>query len=125
MLNEHYLDLLSNVAALTTELGEDSDVAHAERVEELLRQVDLVHREGLLRLVEALRAEGAGDALDRAVERDSVVRILLGLYGLAELNLPPEAEVSPENGAKPATGFFPMEQLRVRRPDSRASAGDR
>ena len=116
MLDEHYFDLLSSVAELVTELGEHPDAAVAEKVESLLQQIDLVHREGLLRLIEALRARGAGETIEAAIEEDSVVRVLLGLYGLAELPLPAETDSAPESGDADRPGFFPIEQLRVRRP---------
>ena len=120
MLTEHYFELLSSTAELVTELGEHEDQAVASRVESLLRQVDLVHREGLLRLVEALRAEGAGEALDHIVDADPVVRVLLGLYELADLPLPPETKPGSGTAVDAPGGFFPIEQLRVRRPAARA-----
>ena len=115
MLDEHYFDLLSSVATLVTELGDHADQAVAERVEDLLRQIDLVHREGLLRLVDALRARGTGETIERIIKEDAVVRVLLGLYGLAELPLPPEEDSVPEQVSAGQPAFFPIEQLRVRR----------
>jgi hypothetical protein len=122
MLNEHYFDLLNGVSALVSELSDHQDPVTAEKVVELLRHVDLVHREGLLRLIDGLRAQGAGDAVERVVEEDAVVRVLLGLYGLADLQLPSEDEQPPaaENAAAP--GFFPIEHLKVRRSLVRADA---
>ena len=120
MLTEHYFELLSSTAALVTELGEHGDPRVAASVENLLRQVDLLHREGLLRLVDALRAQGAGQTLDRIVGDDPVVRVLLGLYDLADLQLPQEAESAFDAAADVPGGFFPIEQLRVRRPAARA-----
>ena len=120
MLTEHYFELLTSTAALVTELGEHADATVAASVESLLRQVDLVHREGLLRLVEALRAQGAGEVLDRIVGDDPVVRVLLGLYELADLQLPPEGESGLDTARDVPGGFFPIEQLRVRRPAAAA-----
>lgn len=120
MLTEHYFELLSSTAELVTQLGEHEDQGVATSVETLLRQVDLVHREGLLRLVEALRAQGAGQALDRIVCDDPVVRVLLGLYELADLQLPPEVGSGLETADDVPAGFFPIEKLRVHRPAARA-----
>ena len=122
MLNEHYFDLLNDTAELVTELGEHPDQALAEKVERLLRQIDLVHREGLLRLVDALRANGAGEIVERIVNDDPVVRVLLGLYDLADLQLPPESDAA--DGEIPS-GFVPREALRVRRHVDSADAGAR
>jgi hypothetical protein len=122
MLNEDYFDLLNGVSALVSELSDHEDRVIAEKVVELLRHVDLVHREGLLRLVDGLRAHGAGDAMERVVDDDAVVRVLLGLYGLADLQLPSEEESAPAAGSATAPGFFPIEQLKVRRSLARTDA---
>ncbi|HYX83276.1 MAG TPA: hypothetical protein VE714_12830 [Gemmatimonadales bacterium] len=106
MLDQHYLDLLDELSKLIAEL--EQDPAH-EHVIALLHHIDLVHREGLLRLVDALRTHDAGPLLERIVQEDSVVRILLGLYGLADLNLPPETDTP---------NFVPIERLFVRRSGS-------
>jgi hypothetical protein len=112
MLHEHYLDLLDQIDSEIAALDAAADDALRERVTSLLRHVDLLHREGLVRLVAALRASGAGDQLD-AASADPIVRILLGLYGLADLDLPDE-EAEVPNGS---LGFFPAERLTVRRHD--------
>lgn len=117
MLHEHYLDLLDDIAALVAELDAHSDPVVGEKVATLLQRVDLMHREGLVRLIEALRADGARETVERAIERDEIVRILLGLYGLADLGLPAET-VAADDGEAPAkaqVGFFPIERLTVRR----------
>lgn len=116
MLYEHYLDLLDEVSDLVSALDGCPDPTVAEQVVSLLRRIDLVHREGLLRLVDALRSAGAGSALDHATERDPVVRILLGLYGLADL------ELAEEDTAR-NVGFFPVERLTVRRSRAADSPG--
>ena len=115
MLHEHYLELLDQVDRRIASLDAHPDARVREEVVELLRHLDLLHREGLVRLVAALRADGAGDQLGRATA-DPVVRILLGLYGLADLELPEEAPA--ESGG--SLGFFPAERLTSRR---RAAGG--
>jgi hypothetical protein len=113
MLYEHYLDLAAELGELIAALEAHPDEATRDQLVGLLQRVDLLHREGLLRLVDALRADGAGEALDRAAE-DPVVRILLGLYDLADLGLHERAPAS--------DGFVPLERLRVRR--TRTAAGE-
>src|SRR5439155_6516444 len=90
MLYEHYLDLLDDVEKLMTELRRYRDDDVRESVTALLQRLDLVHREGLVRFVEALRAQDAGPVIDRVIDDDPIVRIVLGLYGLADLGLPPD-----------------------------------
>ncbi len=104
MLYEHYLDLAAelNDAIRAMETHEDERVR--EHVTELLQRVDLLHREGLLRLVDALRAAGAGSALESALQ-DPIVRILLALYDLADF----------ESTARDRQAFIPLEQLRLGR----------
>lgn len=111
-------------------IDDQPDVSVQVQFTDLLQAIDLMHREGLVRLATLLRAAGAGDALDGASD-DPVVRTLLGIYGLAELDLPPdepelqELQEPPEPARKPvqsaqpagnmSTGFFPIERLTVRR----------
>ena len=123
MLNEDYFELLADTAELVTELGEHPEPRFADKVVRLLQQVDLVHREGLVRLIDALRARGAGDAIDHVKEDDPVVRVLLGLYGLADLHLPPESDGSTDGASEIPSGFVPIESVRVRRKTSHADAG--
>lgn len=111
MLYEHYLELAAELAERIAALEAHPDDATRDQLVGLLQRVDLLHREGLLRLVDALRAAGAGDALDRAAE-DPVVRILLGLYGLADLGL---EEREPAREGLAPDGFVPVERLGVRR----------
>src|SRR5919202_4587295 len=106
MLYEHYLGLAAELGEMIAALEAHPDEATRDQLVALLQRVDLLHREGLLRLVDALRAAGAGEALDRAAD-DPVVRILLGLYGLADLGLD---EPEPTRD-----GFVPVERLGVRR----------
>ena len=120
MLYEHYVDLAGYVDRLITELAEHRDAATREQVVALLEALDLLHREGLVRLADALRAGGAGDALDRAASDDPVVRVLLGLYGLAELDLPPDDSPAHDAGT---VAFIPAERLRVHRRTPAAPEG--
>ena len=114
MLYEHYLDLITQVDELINRIDEHPDEHTRVYLTELLQKLDLLHREALVRLAAILRAEGAGEQLARAAE-DPVVKILLGLYGLADLGLPAE---EPADGAGRVT-FFPAEGLAVhRRPRS-------
>jgi hypothetical protein len=108
VLYEHYLDLAAELSEMIAALDAHPDEGTREQMVGLLQRVDLLHREGLLRLVDALRAAGGGEALDRATE-DPVVRILLGLYGLADLGLDRR-----EPGSQ---GFVPLQQVTVRRKD--------
>ena len=108
MLYEHYLDLAAELDELIAALEAHPDEATRDQLVGLLQRVDLLHREGLLRLVEALRVAGAGAALDRAAAGDPVVRIFLGLYGLADLGVEERAPASTD-------GFVPIERLAVRR----------
>jgi hypothetical protein len=110
MLYEHYLDLITQVDELIGRIDEHPDDQTRVYLTELLQRLDLLHREGLVRLVTILRNDGAGEQLARAAE-DPVVKILLGLYGLADLGLPAE---EPADGAG-RVAFFPAEGLAVRR----------
>lgn len=109
-----YLDLARRLDQHIAALQDHPDETVWGRIESLLQGVDALHREGLYRLVELLRRNGGGEALDRAAE-DPVVRVFLGLYDLAELGAPAAAG---EN-----VGFVPADQVRVRRrerPDGEA-----
>jgi hypothetical protein len=121
MLNEHFYDLAADLARMIDDLENDAD--GSERTVELLRRVDLVHREGLLRLTTGLRAAGAGEALDQLVQRDEIVRVVLGMYGLADLGLP-EDEAESAEPAAPGVAFFPMERLTVRRRHGDSDVGE-
>jgi hypothetical protein len=106
MLYEHYLALATELSDLVARIDAQGDPSTRDQLVELLQRVDLLHREGLLRLVDALRAGGAGEALDRAAD-DPIVRILLGLYGLVDLGL--------ERRERTSQAFVPLAQVTVRR----------
>jgi hypothetical protein len=102
MLYEHYLDIAADVDALIRLLQTHPDGNVREQVTQLLERLDLLHREGLVRLADALRSAGASDALQQATS-DPVVRVLLGLYDLVDLGI--------ADGSRPAA-FMPLVQLR-------------
>ena len=121
MLDEHYFDLIDETSKLVADLEQESDEEWSEKIAVLLRHIDMVHREGLLRLTDALRARDAGALLDQIVEQDTAVKILLGLYGLADLQLPPEDAETRPPPREGSSGFFPLERLSVRRTQSTPS----
>lgn len=113
---DDYVRLIRQVDALVLSFESHPDEATRERVLALLTAVDLLHRSALARLVEGLREHGAAPALE-GVRRDRVVETLLGLYDLAELDLPDEDGVPDgDPAAGPAAGrdgmaFVPRDQL--------------
>ncbi len=104
---ETYLSLIRQLDDLVAVFEHHPDPATQEQVTALLSGLDLLHREGLGRLVGALRDAGADALLDQATA-DPVVKTLLGLYDLAELDIAEEAPAQP-------TPFIPVEQLTVSR----------
>lgn len=108
MAYESVLQLIAQLDDMVAAFEDHPDPTTRERAAVLLSGIDALHREGLVRLVERLREEGAGAALERASD-DPVVRILLGLYDLAELPLPDEPEE-----AEATVGFVPRDQLTFR-----------
>ncbi len=103
---ESYIHLIQQLDELVALFEQHPDPATRERVTSLLSGLDLLHREGLKRLVDALRAAGAEEALHQATA-DPVVAILLGLYDLVELDLPEEP--------LPPSGFVPLAEIAVNR----------
>jgi hypothetical protein len=103
---DSYLRLIDQLDDLIAAFEQHPDITTRERAITLLGGLDTLHREGLGRLVERLRSAGAGEMLDHAAS-DPVVKTLLGLYDLAELDLP--ADAPPAN-----VGFVPIEALTVR-----------
>ena len=107
---DDYVRLIRQVDELVAAFDSHPDERTRERVFALLTGVDLLHRTALTRLVEGLREHGAGAALE-GVARDRVVETLLGLYGLAELDIPEEEAAAPE---KDAVAFVPRDRLTMR-----------
>jgi hypothetical protein len=99
---EGYIRLIQQIDDLVLQLERTPDEATRAQVSALINGLDMLHREGLKRLVERLHAAGAGDALQVAAD-DPVVEILLGLYDLVELDLP----------AEPPPGFIPLEEIGI------------
>lgn len=108
---ETYIERIRTLDELIARFEDHPDPLTRERAVELLAAVDSLHREGLGRLVEGLRRAGGGSLLDQAAA-DPIVTILLGLYGLAELDLPAE-----EPPPAPEPGFVPLSSLRKGKPD--------
>lgn len=93
----NYLRLIQQLDELVAIFENHPDTATREQAVALLSGLDMLHHEGLGRLAAALRGNGAGEMLERALH-DPVVRTLFGLYGLADLELPEE----PKPAAAPA-----------------------
>lgn len=121
---ESYVDVMAELDRMVVAFESHPDPATRETAMALLNGLDLLHREGLHRLVAALRERGGGELVDGATAEDPVVRAFLGLYDLADLDLPAEegdgaaASGPPGPGPRPAspppTGFVPLSRLRVR-----------
>jgi nitrite reductase/ring-hydroxylating ferredoxin subunit len=112
---ETYLNLIQQLDDMVVGFENHPDLRTREQVVTLLEGVDALHREGLRRLVAALRAAGAGAQVDRATA-DPVVKTLLGLYDLADLGLPDERPPT----LTPGTSFIPLESI----PTSRKPRAD-
>lgn len=105
MSYETYVNLIRQLDELVVLFEQHPDPATREQAGALLSGLDLLHREGLTRLLGVLRDAGA---LDQATG-DPVVETLLGLYDLVDLNLP---EVS-QPAQDPSGSFIPLERLRA------------
>lgn len=103
---ETFLNLIRQLDDLVAVFENHPDPATREQAIALLTGLDMLHHEGLGRLVAALRITGGGEPLDRVVQKDPVVRTLLGLYGLADLGLADEPEGS--------VAFVPLERLTMK-----------
>jgi hypothetical protein len=86
---DNYIHLIQQLDELVVHLEQHPMPETREQVTALLSGLDMLHREGLKRMVDCLHAAGAEAALQQAAE-DPVVEIMLGLYDLVELDLPPE-----------------------------------
>ncbi|MDQ4077537.1 MAG: hypothetical protein M3220_14985 [Chloroflexota bacterium] len=105
---ETYVNLIQQLDDLVAIFEHHPDPTTREQVTALLSGVDLLHREGLRRLVESLREAGGDELLERAAA-DPVVEILLGLYDLVELDLPEE----PQPQATSSAMFIPLEDITI------------
>lgn len=110
---ESYINLIEQLDELVAIFEDHSDPATQEQATALLSGLDMLHREGLQRLVSMVKQAAGQDVIDQAVE-DPVVEILLGLYGLANLDLPEETEQSQETKETSSSqGFVPLEDITV------------
>lgn len=103
--HDSYLNLIAHIDDLVAGFAAHEDERIRERAVALLSGLDVLHRTALERLVERLREAGGGPAFEQAA-KDPIVSILLGLYDLAELDLPdePAQQHSPD-------GFVPIEDV--------------
>lgn len=101
---ETYLELLGHVDDLIAEFEAMPDENVRERFVAVLTGLDLVHREGLTRLVARMRESGGAPLIDIATG-DPVVKTLLALYDLSPLDVPQQSA---------GAGFVPLERLMAR-----------
>lgn len=92
MPEETYRLLVGQLDELISIFEAHPDPVTQEQVAALLTAVDILHREALTRLVQGLRRSGGDALVDAQIASDPVVELLLGLYGLADLDLPEEEE---------------------------------
>lgn len=78
-------DLLVDVERLIAELQGDHGPAVRDRVEQLLQDVDAIHRAGLTHLMDAIRGMG-GDAFVNRLIADPAIRMLLMSYDLVPID---------------------------------------
>ena len=78
-------DLLVDVERLIAELQGDHGPIVRERVEQLLQDVDAIHRAGLTHLMDAIRGMG-GDAFVNRLIADPAIRMLLMSYDLVPID---------------------------------------
>jgi hypothetical protein len=97
-----YVQLLGQVDELISAFEQYPDEATRERLFALLTGLDLIHREGIQRLIEFIRESGGGNLVDRAAASDPIIKMLLGLYDLAELEIPERQQ---------SAGFVPLAVL--------------
>lgn len=101
-----YLRLIRQLDELVAVFEDHPDAATREQAVALLSGLDMLHHEGLGRLLAALRNNGAGEILDRTLQ-DPIIRTLFGLYGLAELDF------AEEKSPAAAAAQTPLVQLTI------------
>lgn len=101
--DEEYREILHQLEQLTRSAEQLPDEEAKELIFSILKYFDLLHREALSRMMEAIRQDP--NLADR-LESDFTIRTLLSLYDLAK---------SPVQGNEqsPVVGFVPEEQVRI------------
>lgn len=88
-----YREAWEHIADLADGLANHPDTKVSERVLELLDWVDAVHRDGLGRMIEMVRA-WRGEIFLESLARDEITGTMLNAYGLGEgLDLEAEEEI--------------------------------
>jgi hypothetical protein len=113
-----YQNLMAQLDDMIAAFEQHPDATTREQIVALLGGLDMLHREGLGRLVERIRAAGGGELVDHACA-DPIVETLLGLYDLAELDLPPDAGESPDGNG--VVAFVPRDRLTMKRAPARTA----
>lgn len=110
---ESYVHLIGQLDELVQIFENHPDDATREQALTLLTGLDMLHHEGLGRMMAFLRNHGAAEYLEFALQ-DPIIRTLFGLYGLADLQLPEENDTAPAavplvqltmNGRKPSADW--------------------
>jgi 3-phenylpropionate/trans-cinnamate dioxygenase ferredoxin component len=83
--DESERDLLVEIERLIAELQGDHGPVVRARVEQLLQDVDAIHRAGLTHLMDAIRGMG-GDAFVNRLIADTAIRMLLMSYDLVPID---------------------------------------
>lgn len=110
MAYERYLSIIHRLDEIVGSLEQHPDEQTRTHVVALLSAVDALHREGLEQMVGRLR-DFSGDVLVEHLLEDPVVATLLGLYGLAELDVPEEPEEPPAPADE--VGFVRLEDVGI------------
>ncbi len=84
-----YTEIMPRVGELAEELLNHPDEEVREQVEELLDWIDVFHREGLVRVVDLIKA-WRGEIFLEQVETDEIIGPFLFAYDLTEGEEPPE-----------------------------------
>lgn len=106
MTDEEFQAAVQQLSALVQEFETLPYPQIRERVFELLHYIDVVHREGLVRLINFLRDQGQAELVDQAA-RDSAIRTLLQLYDFA----PQEELIQPAPAATATKHFISLDQV--------------
>lgn len=85
-----YTDIMPRVGELAGQLMSHPDRDVQEQTEELLDWIDVFHREGLVRVVDLIKA-WRGEIFLEQVETDEIIGPFLFAYDLTEGEEPPDA----------------------------------